>query len=178
MNNSRIGSLCKIAAWVVILAVLLRHILLSSGYSGGFSVPLQSGGSREAVLTASRWTVLAGIGLGLFLFWAGFHLKNKEALRVPPMGNYEPKDWVWTQSVATHKDGVWRTIIYNDVLNNGQFRKARFVLADGPTIVVPSGALRDVIALTADRNRDDYVLSINPAERSINGEKVDFTVES
>jgi hypothetical protein len=77
-----------------------------------FSVPLQSGGSREAVLTASRWTVLAGIGLGLFLFWAGFHLKNKEALRVPPMGNYEPKDWVWTQSVATHtaKSAGWNTL--------------------------------------------------------------------
>src|SRR5439155_11509741 len=63
------------------------------------------------------------------------------------------EDGTWTRRVVTHKNGVWRTVIFEPWVTESSFRRARFVLVGGPTILVPAQDLRRVVAQTEVRGR-------------------------
>jgi hypothetical protein len=57
-----------------------------------------------------------------------------------------------------------------------RFRRARFVLEGGPTILVSAEDLRQLVAHRNPRDRSLCPLRINPTESTINGEKVDLQI--
>jgi hypothetical protein len=93
------------------------------------------------------------------------------------MNERELKDGTWTQRVVTHRGPVWRTIIRESSLEDGRFRRARFVLEGGPTIVVSAEELRQVVAHRNPRHKSLCPLRINPTESTINGEKVEIQTQ-
>jgi hypothetical protein len=58
------------------------------------------------------------------------------------MAEQKTEAGTWTQRVSWHKGGVWRTIIFKSSVTDDRFRCARFVLVDGPTILVSGEDLR------------------------------------
>jgi hypothetical protein len=93
------------------------------------------------------------------------------------MNDRELKDGTWTQRVVTHRGPVWRTTIWESSLEDGRFRRARFVLEGGPTIVVSAEELRQVVAHRNPRHKSLCPLRINPTESTINGEKVEIQTQ-
>jgi len=94
------------------------------------------------------------------------------------MTTCEIQDGTWTRRVATHKNGVWRTIIFEPWVTDSRFRHARFVLVGGPTILVLAEDLRRVVAQTEMRGRIAYPLRIEPDASTINRQKVDVSIEN
>ena len=92
------------------------------------------------------------------------------------MKGHELEDGTWTQRVVTHRGSVWRTIIQESSVSDSRFRRARFVLGGGPTILVPADDLRRIIAHRNPRHRSLCPLRINPTESTINGEKVEIQI--
>ncbi len=87
------------------------------------------------------------------------------------------QDGTWTRRVATHKNAVWRTIIFEPWVADSRFRQARFVLVGGPTILVLAEDLHRVVAQIAVRGRIACPLRIDPDASTINRQKVDASIE-
>ena len=87
------------------------------------------------------------------------------------------EDGTWTRRVVTHKNGVWRTIIFEPWVTESRFRRARFVLVGGPTILVPAQDLRRVVAQTEVRGRIACPLRIDPKAGTINKQKVELHIQ-
>jgi hypothetical protein len=93
------------------------------------------------------------------------------------MRDCEIQDGTWTQRIVTHRSGVWRTIIFEPWVTDRRFRRARFVLVGGPTVLVPAEHLRRVVAKTKVRGRVACPLRVEPGASTINKQKVQFHVE-
>lgn len=96
----------------------------------------------------------------------------------PRMAGGDIKDGTWTQRVPWHKDGVWRTIIFKPAVADGRFRRARFVLVDGPTILVSGEDLRRIVEQRLAPGRSACPLSIDPVASTINKQKVELSIEN
>ena len=86
---------------------------------------------------------------------------------------------VWTRNVPWEKDGEWRTDMFKTVLADSRLRQARFVLAGGPTVLVPVEELRRVL----EGGRDHYYghkiwgpFNINPKRGTIDRQKVQMEI--
>ena len=91
------------------------------------------------------------------------------------------EDGTWTQKVTSHRDGVWRIVIFKSSLTGDRFRRARFVLADGPTVLVPAEDLCRVVEQKLQRLSPGGTacpLSIDPAAGTINKQKVGLSIEN
>jgi hypothetical protein len=87
-------------------------------------------------------------------------------------------DGVWTRNVPWEKDGEWRTDMFKSVLADPRLLQARFVLAGGPTVLIPVEDLRRVLV----GGRDHYYgeiwgpFNINPKRGTVDGHKVQMEV--
>ena len=97
------------------------------------------------------------------------------------MAEHEIEDGTWTQRVTWHKDGVWRIVIFKSSVADVRFRRARFVLADGPTVLVQGDELRRIVEQKLQKSRPGAAvcpLSIDAAASTINKQKVEFSIEN
>ncbi|HWW00470.1 MAG TPA: hypothetical protein VNZ64_12290 [Candidatus Acidoferrum sp.] len=94
------------------------------------------------------------------------------------MAEHEIGDGTWTCRVTWHKDGVWRIVIFKPSVNDSRFRRARFVLVDGPTILVPGEDLRRVVEQRLRPGKSACPLSIDPVASTINKQKVQVSFEN
>lgn len=72
-------------------------------------------------------------------------------------------------------------VIFKSSVTDVRFRRARFVLAGGPTILVSGHDLRRVVEEKLQRLRPGgsaCPLSINPVAGTINKQKVDLSIEN
>ena len=94
------------------------------------------------------------------------------------MEDDDVKDGTWTCRVTWHKDGVWRIVIFKSSVADARFRRARFVLADGPTVLVPGEELRGVVEQRVLSGKSACPLSIDPVASTINKQKVVLSIEN
>ncbi len=97
------------------------------------------------------------------------------------MAEQEIEDGTWTQRVNWHKDGVWRIVIFKSCVTDSRFRRARFVLADDPTVLVSADDLRRVVEQKLQKLRPGgsaCPLSIDPVANTINKQNVDLSIEN
>jgi hypothetical protein len=97
------------------------------------------------------------------------------------MAEQELEDGTWTQRVTWHKDGVWRIVIFKSSVTGSRFCRARFVLADGPTVLVSADDLRRIVEQKLQKLRPGgsvCPLSIDPVASTINKQKVDLSIEN
>ena len=88
----------------------------------------------------------------------------------------EIEDGTWTRKLLRYGDAIWKTMIVEENVTHPRFRQARFVLENGPTILVASSELKRVVAGTKRRGETFVPLRIDLAARTINGQKVEFVV--
>jgi hypothetical protein len=96
------------------------------------------------------------------------------------MAEHETEDGTWTQRVTWHKDGVWRVVIFKSSVTDDHFRRARFVLVGGPTVLVSGHDLRRVVEQELQKLRPGgsaCPLIINPVAGTINKQKVDLSID-
>lgn len=93
------------------------------------------------------------------------------------MADDDIKDGTWTRRVLWHKGGVWRTIIFKPAVTD-RFRRARFVLVDGPTILVSGEDLRRVVEQRLAPGRSACPLRIDPVGRTINKQRLELSIEN
>jgi len=87
---------------------------------------------------------------------------------------------IWTRNVPWHKDGVWRTDMFKSVLADERLRQARFVLADGPTVLVSVTDLQRVLVGGRDHYYGQKIwgpFNIDPKRGTIDGHKVEIHIE-
>ena len=83
---------------------------------------------------------------------------------------------ICTRHVPRRSTGEWRTDILKTVLWDEQLKFCRFVLGDGPTVLVPVEELRRVLAGEQDKpeNKIYGPFTIDPATNTINGNEIDM----
>ena len=86
---------------------------------------------------------------------------------------------VWTRNVPWEKDEEWRTDIFKTTLADPRLRTCRFVLRDGPTVLIPAEDLRAVLEGGADHYTGKIwgPFNINPRERTVDGHPVQMETE-
>jgi|PlaIllAssembly_1097288.scaffolds.fasta_scaffold3245153_1 hypothetical protein len=97
------------------------------------------------------------------------------------MADQKIEDGTWTLRVTWHKAGIWRTIIFKPSVTDSRFRRARFVLVDGPTVLVSADDLRRIVEQKLEQLRPGGLacpLSIDPVASTINKQKVDLSIEN
>jgi hypothetical protein len=97
------------------------------------------------------------------------------------MTEQETDDGTWTRRVTSHKVGIWRTIIFRSSVTDDRFRRARFVLVGGPTILVSAIDLRRCVEQKLQTLRPGGTacpLSIDPVASTINKQKVALSIEN
>jgi hypothetical protein len=87
---------------------------------------------------------------------------------------------VWTRNVPWKQNGEWRTDISKKTLSDYRLRFTKFVLNEGPTVVISAEALRRVVV----GGRDHYAnkiwgpFNINPASHTVNGVELPMEVQN
>jgi len=174
MKKTLLGLGLQSAAAIIAAWAVLSHILLMIHLSDG----RMNEGAQEAAQILSWLRILGAAAAGLFLFWLGARLRLGAAKKAP--GETDESDaqrGTWTQRVTAHADGVWESIIYQDIIDRPQFRRARFALDGGPTIIVTSDQLRRIISQSTTQDNEGCRLRIEPAANAINGIPLDWIVE-
>jgi hypothetical protein len=88
----------------------------------------------------------------------------------------ELKDGTWTRRVLIIRGGTWCTTINRTWVINGRFRRARFVLVGGPTILVSGADLQAVLDETVPV-RLICPLRIDLEKSTINNRPVQLEIE-
>jgi hypothetical protein len=88
---------------------------------------------------------------------------------------------IWEKNIKrTWKfNGEWRTDIFKSVLSDPRFRECRFVLENGPTVIVSAEELRRVVE-GGSEHYDGKIwgpFSINPTCGTIAGRKVQMEIK-
>jgi hypothetical protein len=94
------------------------------------------------------------------------------------MAAHETEDGTWTQRVTWHKEGVWRIVVFRSAVADVRFRRARFVLAEGPTVLVAGEDLRRVVEQKVLPGKSACPVSIDPVAGTINKLKVALSIEN
>jgi hypothetical protein len=80
------------------------------------------------------------------------------------------------------QDGDWRTDIFKSTLSDQRLRFAKFILKDGPTVIIPAEELRRILEGGSDRISPSGCdiwgpFNINVDRRTVNGHVVRMEVE-
>ena len=94
------------------------------------------------------------------------------------MNTAEIENGTWTLRVIRHEDGVWKTLLNRLWVIDQRFRRARFVLEDGPTVLISAEDLDAAIDFSMPPARMRCPLKIDPEARTINGYSVDLHEET
>lgn len=89
----------------------------------------------------------------------------------------EIRDGTWTVRVTDNEDGIWSTVLDRLWVINPRFKRARFVLAGGPTILVSARDLDKALDETMAPGKMRCLLKLDPHNRSINGQAVNMELE-
>ena len=83
---------------------------------------------------------------------------------------------ICTRHVPRRSNGEWRTDVLKAVIWDEQIQFCRFVLGDGPTVMIPTGELRRVLAGQPDKpeNKIYGPFTIDPATNTIDGQEIDM----
>jgi hypothetical protein len=89
----------------------------------------------------------------------------------------EMQDGTWTLRVHRNKKGKWWAIIVEQWITDNRFRRARFVLDNGPTVLVSAHELQRVVATIQVRGEHAIPLQIDPKSGTISHQKVAMEFE-
>ena len=81
---------------------------------------------------------------------------------------------VCTRHVPRRDNGEWRTDMLRTVLWDEQLKFCRFVLGDGPTVLVPADELRRVAGPEKPESKVCGPFTIDPAMNTINGQEIEM----
>ena len=81
---------------------------------------------------------------------------------------------VWTRRVPWEQKGEWRTDIFKTVLSDPRLKECRFILKDGPTVLIPAGELRRILENGPEHYGGSIwgPFNIDPARNTVDGQKV------
>jgi hypothetical protein len=94
------------------------------------------------------------------------------------MKDAEIQDGTWTHRAMSRKAGVWSALIFEPWVTDTRFRRARFILDGGATVLVSAEDLRRVVAGTNRRGKLVIPLRIDKQKSTINGQTVELHEES
>jgi len=90
------------------------------------------------------------------------------------MNTEEVIDGTWTLRVPDCEDGVWRVELDRLWIINQKFRRARFDLVGGPTVLVSAQDLDAAIDFSMPPAKMRCPVQIDPERKTINGFSVDL----
>jgi hypothetical protein len=92
------------------------------------------------------------------------------------MNNENLPKSICTRHVPRRSTGEWRTDVLKTVLWDEQIQYCRFVLGDGPTVMIPIEELRRVLAGQPEKpgNKIYGPFTIDPANNTINGQEIEM----
>ncbi len=90
------------------------------------------------------------------------------------MEEIEIQDGTWTQRAPRSRNGVWGALVFEPWIADPRFKRARFILEGGPTVLVSAEDLRRVAAGSKKRTEKAIPLRIDPEKSSINGQPVEL----
>jgi hypothetical protein len=94
------------------------------------------------------------------------------------MNSSEIKDGTWTLRVVDCEDGVWEAKLDRLWVISQKFRRARFVLVGGPTVLVSAQDLDNAIDFSMPPAEMRCPLRIDPERKTINDYSVDLHEEA
>ena len=125
-------------------------------------------------LTVSWIVLMPLLMLAPLLLW------NRWGGRSPTRSNVE--DGTWTLNLPHHcyREGVWTVLLARESIVNPRFQQARFVLAEGPSVLIPGADLRRALAdwLTDPNAGPLRPLKIDFEHNTVNGVPVEMSSET
>jgi hypothetical protein len=89
------------------------------------------------------------------------------------------RNGVWTRRVPWHQNGKWRTDIFKSVLGDPCLKECRFILGNGPTLIISATELRKAVVGGADHYDQEIwgPFNLDPSAQTVANCKVAMKVE-